>query len=231
MEIKKSPKANLEKGKGFSLLMGLVVALSLVYVAIEWRSQDKYEDIAAKANVADMEDALFIPDAKEPEPPKPEPPKPEQKIEIQLPEEFKVVDNEKKVVKVELVSADQKKLPPKPVVLPPAPEEEEEKIFDIVEDQPVPPGGSFPALLKWIARTIVYPEIAIENQIQGRVIVQFVVEKNGTISQAKVVRGVDPSLDREAMRVVNKMGKWKPGKQLGQPVRSKFTLPIMFKLK
>ncbi len=231
MEIKKSPKANLEKGKGFSLLMGLAVALSLVYVAVEWRTADKREKIEQKLDVADMEDALFIPDSKEAPPPEPEAPQPEQKIEIQLPEDFKVVDNEKEVAKVALVSVEEeKKVPVAPVTIAPVVEEKEEQIFEIVEDQPVPPGGSFPALLKWIGRNLEYPEIAQENGIQGRVIIQFVVEKNGSISQAKVVRGVDPSLDREAMRVVKKMGKWKPGRQAGKAVRSRFTLPIQFKL-
>lgn len=233
MEVKKSPKANLERGKGFSLLMGLVLSLSVVFVALEWHSSNAgSEDIADKIDIADMEDALFIPDTQEPEPPEPEAPAPET-VEVQLPEEFKVVDNEKEVVKVALVSVDEKKPlpPPAPVTTAPAPViEEEEQIFEIVEDDPVPPGGSQEALLKWIARNIVYPEIAADNGVQGRVIVQFVVEKDGSITKATVVRGVDPSLDKEALRVVNKMDKWKPGKQRGKAVRVKYTLPIQFKL-
>lgn len=233
MEVKKSPKANLERGKTFSLLMGLVLSLSVVFVALEWRSSNASEGGAVdKIDVADMEDALFIPDTQQPPPPEPETPV-QETVEVQLPEEFKVVDNEKEVAKIALVSADEKRPlpPPAPVVTAPAPVvEEEEQIFEIVEEEPVPPGGSQEALLKWVARSIVYPEIAADNGVQGRVIVQFVVERDGSISKATVVRGVDPSLDKEALRVVNKMDKWKPGKQRGKAVRVKYTLPIQFKL-
>lgn len=111
MEIKKSPKANLEKQKGLSLLMGLVVALAVVFVALEYRSFSKTEDdIVAKVDIADVDEQLLIEDQKQPEPE----PEPEQtKIEVQLPEEFKVVENDQEVAKVTLISNDEeKKLPP-----------------------------------------------------------------------------------------------------------------------
>lgn len=232
MEVKKSPKANLENGKGLSFLMGLVVALAVVFVSLEWRSYDRDGDNAlAKVDIADMEDVMFIPE-NEPEPETPPETPPEEAVEVALPEEFKVVDNTKEVAKIALVSVDEKKpLPPAPVIqAPPQEEEQEEQIFEFVESNPVPPGGSQEALLKWIARNLQYPEIAAENGVQGKVIVQFVVEKDGSISKATVVRGVDASLDKEALRVVNKMDKWQPGKQGGKPVRVKYTLPIQFKL-
>lgn len=110
---------------------------------------------------------------------------------------------------------------------PPKQEEEQNKIFEVVEQQPQFPGGSVNG---WLADHIKYPVVAAENGIQGRVVVQFVVERDGSVSQVKVVRGVDPSLDKEAQRVISSMPKWIPGKQNGQAVRSRFTVPVTFRL-
>ena len=234
MEVKKSPKANLEKGKSLSFLMGLVLALSVVFVALEWHSMDATGDgDADKVDISDIEDVMFIPDQQQ-RPDTPPEETPVETVEVALPEEFKVVDNDKEVAKIALVSVDEKKPLPTtvPVITqaPPQEVEQEEQIFEFVESNPVPPGGSQEALLKWIGRTLQYPEIAAENGVQGKVIVQFVVEKDGSITKATVVRGVDASLDKEALRVINKMDKWQPGKQGGKPVRVKYTLPIQFKL-
>lgn len=224
----------MEKGKSLSFLMGLVLALSVVFVALEWHSMDATDDgDADKVHISDIEDVMFIPDQqKDPDTPPEE--TPVETVEVALPEEFKVVDNDKEVAKIALVSVDEKKPLPTtvPVITqaPPQEVEQEEQIFEFVESNPVPPGGSQEALLKWIGRTLQYPEIAAENGVQGKVIVQFVVEKDGSITKATVVRGVDASLDKEALRVINKMDKWQPGKQGGKPVRVKYTLPIQFKL-
>ncbi len=227
MEIKKSPKADLEKGKGLSLLLGLVVAVSVVYVSLEWRSASINANVNTNTLAqADIEDALIIEDQKQEEPPE-EQPKPEEKIEVQLPEEIKVVDNDKKVKEMAFVSTDEDK--PLPPPAPPAEEEETEEIFTIVEESCEFPGGPS-ALMKYLSKNIEYPEIAAENGIQGRVILSFVIERNGKPSQVKVVRGVDPALDKEAVRVVKSMPAWKPGKQQGKAVRQRFTLPVQFRL-
>lgn len=110
---------------------------------------------------------------------------------------------------------------------PPKHEEEQNKIFEVVEQQPQFPGGSVNG---WLADHIKYPAVAAENGISGRVVVQFVVERDGSVSQVRVVRGVDPSLDKEAQRVISSMPKWIPGKQNGQAVRSRFTVPVTFRL-
>lgn len=116
------------------------------------------------------------------------------------------------------------------VVKEPEPEKpKEEEIFVAVEQQAEFPGG-MPALMKWLSSNIRYPEAAQQNDIQGRVIVRFVVEKDGSIGQASVVKGVDKDLDREALRVVKKMPKWQSAKNNGVTVRSYFTLPVNFKL-
>lgn len=106
---------------------------------------------------------------------------------------------------------------------------EAEPIFTTVEQAACFPGGQG-ALMQWIGANLRYPEDAHENDIQGRVIVQFVIEKDGTISSPAIVRGVDKSLDKEAIRLIKKMPKWTPGRNNGQPVRSKFNLPITFRL-
>lgn len=106
---------------------------------------------------------------------------------------------------------------------------EENKVFDVVEEQPSFPGGQS-ALFKWLSDNLRYPVVAQENGISGKVQVQFVVGKDGSISGAKVVRGVDPSLDKEALRVVNSMPHWTPGRQNGTTVNVRYTLPVVFRL-
>ena len=108
-------------------------------------------------------------------------------------------------------------------------EVEEEQIFQVVEEMPEFPGGQAECM-KWLGKNMKYPQISQENGVQGRVIVQFVVNSDGSIVDAQVVRGVDPYLDKEALRVIGLMPKWKPGKQRGKAVRVKFTLPVMFRL-
>ena len=108
-------------------------------------------------------------------------------------------------------------------------EPEEETIFMVVEEQPEFPGGQA-ALMEYLRKNIKYPSICRENNIQGRVLIQFVVNRDGSIVDPEVVRSVDPHLDKEALRVISSMPKWKPGLQRGKPVRVKFTVPVNFKL-
>ncbi len=134
---------------------------------------------------------------------------------------FNVVGNDE--VGGEVLKAKEEIAQPEP------PKEEENKVFDVVEENPSFPGGQA-ALMQWLNANIKYPVIAAENGIEGRVIVQFVVSKTGSISDVRVVRGVDPSLDKEAVRVVNNMPNWTPGRQNGTTVNVRFTLPVTFRL-
>ena len=128
---------------------------------------------------------------------------------------------------VEAVRNDIAVAPPPP---PPAPKPEvSNKVFDVVEEMPSFPGGQG-ALMSFLSSNIKYPVVAQENGVQGRVIVGFVVERDGSITDVKVMRSVDPSLDREAQRVIKAMPKWKPGKQNGSAVRVKYTVPVVFRL-
>ena len=108
-------------------------------------------------------------------------------------------------------------------------EVEEQQIFQVVEEMPEFPGG-MAECMKFLSKNIKYPTISQENGVQGRVIVQFVVNTDGSIVEPVVVRGVDPYLDKEALRVINAMPKWSPGKQRGKPVRVKYTVPVTFRL-
>ena len=106
----------------------------------------------------------------------------------------------------------------------------DDQVFMVVEQMPEFPGGE-QALRDFIAKAIVYPKIAMENGIQGKVFVTFIINKNGSVSNTKIARGVDPILDKEALRVVNSMPIWKPGKQKGKDVAVSYTIPINFALK
>lgn len=117
----------------------------------------------------------------------------------------------------------------KEAVAQPEPKPEVEKVFDVVEQMPSFPGGPS-ALLEWLSNNVKYPVVAQENGVQGRVVVSFVVERDGSITDVKVVRGVDPSLDKEASRVVKAMPRWIPGKQNGSAVRVKYNVPVAFRL-
>lgn len=229
MEIKKSPQADLERSKGLSLLLGLVVALSILFVALEYRSRVEKAVLSTQYDMAMVDDALIVADQQEQ--PEPEQPQPEQQIEAQLPDEFNVVEDNKEVAKIAFVSADEKKeLPPPAPVGPVVVEEEDaDQVFEVVEEPTSFPGGP-EAMMKWLRDNVKYPEIAQENNIQGRVFVSFVIERDGTPSNVQIARGVDPALDREAVRVVSRMPKWNPGKQRGRPVRQKFTIPVLFRL-
>ena len=197
-----------------------------MFVAFEWTQRDvKIDTSQAVADVVFEEEIIPITETPEQAtPPPPEAPKVAELLEIVDDqadiEESTTIHNEDNTPKVEV------KYVPVQVV---EEEPEEQTIFEVVENMPDFPGGQA-ALMQYLAKNIKYPTIAQENGTQGRVIVQFVVNKDGSIVDAKVVRSVDPYLDKEALRVINTMPKWKPGMQRGKPVRVKFTVPVMFRL-
>lgn len=227
MLIKKSEKASLEKDKLVYALMGLVFVLSLCYVAMEWTQKevttyDEPEEIEAFQD-EEMED---IQQTQQDTPPPPPPPA-AQEVEV-----LNVVEDNVETESIEVISEDN----PEDIVeiAPPVEVKEEEEpedvIFYVVESMPEFPGGT-QAMYKYIGENLKYPVIAQENGIQGRVVCQFTVNKDGSLVDIEVVRSAgDPSLDKEAVRVIKSMPKWKPGKQRNQPVRVKFTLPVNFKL-
>ena len=224
MQVKKSEKASLEKDKLVYVLMGLVFVLSLVYVALEWTEKE-----VTKYEVTDteflFEEEVEIQQTTQETPPPPPPPA------VQEVEVLNVVEDnvETESIEVNTEETEQEVVIAAPVEAP-VEEEEEEVIFVVVEKMPEFPGGQ-QALFKYLSENVKYPVIAQENGIQGRVICQFVVNKDGSIVEVEVVRsGGDASLDKEAVRVIKSMPKWKPGKQRGKAVRVKYTVPVNFRL-
>ena len=225
MQLKKSPKASLEDKKFTYVLMGLILVLSICYVAFEWTEKEvtKYE---VAEDLAFIDEEIDIQQTTQETPPPPPPPA------VQEVEVLNVVEDDVETETIEINTEDDKDVEVviAPPVEAPVEEEEEEVIFVVVESMPEFPGGQ-QAMMKYVAENIKYPVIAQENGIQGRVICQFVVEKDGKVSDIQVVRSSgEASLDKEAVRVINSMPKWKPGKQRGKPVRVKYTLPVNFRL-
>ena len=226
-EVKKSPKANIEALKLTSILMGMVVGVALLFFAFEWSSETKKLDESVIVQDVLAEEEIEITRRDPTPPPPPPPPAPE------TPEIIQVVE-EKVETRIEINTEDDASKRQLDTYVPPPPpkpkvEEVTEEIFVVVEEQPEFPGGNT-AMMKFLSDNIKYPVIAQENGIQGRVITNFVVERDGSITDVQVVRGVDPSLDKEAIRVIQSMPKWKAGKQRGSAVRVRFTLPVVFRL-
>lgn len=224
MEIKKSKKAEIENFRGTWLLMGTVVVLVFMFVAFEWAQHDKQIDTSLV-----VKDIIFTQDMIPitiPEKPLP-PPEPAQAN----PEVFTVTDDPSTVQDGPIAGTEVTTLP---VVIPvrmeaddPAPVEPD--VIDFAEIMPKYKGGA-KALNAFLASNLKYPPVPRESGISGKVIVQFVVDKDGTITNAQVVRGVHPHLDKEALRVINLMPAWDAGRQGGKTVRVKFTVPVLFKL-
>lgn len=226
MEVKKSPKADLEGKKSTWMLIGYVIVLTFMFVAFEWTKRDIVIDTSqALADLVFEEEIIPITEQKqEVAPPPPEAPTVAEVLEI--------VDDKADVKETVIASTEDtgQKVEVKYVPVKVVEEEpEEQTIFEVVENAPEFPGGTA-ALMQFLGKNIKYPTIAQENGTQGRVIVQFVVNRDGTIVDPKVVKSVDPYLDKEALRVILSMPKWKPGMQRGKAVRVKFTVPVMFRL-
>ena len=229
MEIKKSEKANLENKKLLFVEIGLVISLAITLFAFEWTSKE--------TNVATLDDNTqvvleeeIIPITQETPPPPPAAPK----IPI-LSDQIDIVDDEIVLDDDMFMNLeDDASLGVEIMDYVEVEEEvvEEEAIpFQLVEEKPSFQGGDANQFSKWVNQRLVYPEIAKENGVQGRVTLQFTVEKDGSITKVKVLRGVDPSLDKEAVRVVSQSPKWKPGKQRDRAVPVTYTFPVIFQLR
>ena len=221
-----SKKATIENQRGSWLLMGLVVALAFMFVSFEWTQHD-----VRVAALSSDDESIFVtelvpitfPDEKlEPPPP------PENKI-VEI---LEIVKNDIEVADNVSTVGEDMDATHKIVWIPPVVETEvvdEDVIVDVAEIMPEFPGGTA-ALMKYLGTNIKYPTISQEMGSEGRVIVQFVVDKDGSISNPEVVRGVDAYLDKEAIRVISSMPKWRPGVQNGKKVRVKYTVPVVFRL-
>ena len=231
MEIKKSPKANLENKKFLFMEIGLVVALLMVLGAFEWSTTEGTDLASLGDETAVVIEEEQVPITQEEQLPPPEVPK-----EPVMSDIIDIVDDDVKVEDNFLLSTEDDAslgVEIKDYVVEQVEEEEveEEVPFAIVEQKPTFQGGDANTFTKWVFSKIVYPEIAKENGVQGRVTLQFTIETDGSVKNVKVLRGVDSSLDKEAVRVVSSSPKWKPGMQRNKPVRVKYTFPVVFQLR
>ena len=228
MEIKKTPKADLENKKSTWLLVGYVIVLAFMFIAFEWTKRDIKIDTSQAITDLVFEEKI-IPITEQPEQAAPPPPPAAPPIA----ETLTIVEDDADVEETTIATSEETNQAVEIKYVPVAVEEEEpeeQTIFEVVEQMPEFPNGGMAGLMQYLSKNIKYPTIAQENGTQGRVTVQFVVNRDGSIVDAKVLRGVDPYLDKEAIRVISSMPKWKPGMQRGKAVRVKYTVPVMFRL-
>ena len=223
MEPKKTEKADLEKKSFMFFSLGLIVSLLLAITAFTYRV---YDDTSAKdlsKNTANNDEILEVPPTQQLPPP---PPKIQQPQIIEVPDEKKIeeeieinmdteVTEQTKVEEIKIAEVEEK--------------EDPDQIFLVVEETAAPTGG-MPAFYEYVGKKLKYPAQARRMGIEGKVFVEFVIERDGTITDVKAIKGIGAGCDEEAVRVLQSAPKWKPGKQRGKPVRQRMVLPIAFKL-
>lgn len=237
MEETKSMTEELRNQRGTSLLLGYVLVLAVMFCAFEYTTREiKYDDLEPIYESAFEEDMIPITTQKEQMAP---PPAAAPKVA----EILNIVDDETELAEEEVQTSEEVNQAistvtgvgaPTAVVAAPSigpvrEESDDDRIFEVVEENAMFPGGEA-ACYEWLSKNIKYPSIAQEQGIQGRVFVRFVVNRDGSIVDVEVLRSPDPSLSKEAERVVKAMPRWKPAKQGNRTVRSRFNLPVMFKL-
>ena len=229
MELKKSPKANLETKKALFTEIGLVAALAVVLFAFEYKTTEKAVSTLEEEVYIPVEEEI-IPITQETPPPKPDMPK-----IPQLSDEIDIVSDEIQVEDIIINTEDIADMGVE--VMDYVAEVEEEEIIEealpykSVEVEPSFQGGTANDFSKWVQQRLVYPEIALENGISGTVILYFEVDKDGNLINVKVLRGVDKSLDDEAVRVVKSSPKWSPGRQQDIAVKCQYQFPVTFQLR
>lgn len=228
MELKKNPKVDLNRQSGLYFNIGLIATLLMIIFVFEMRFYDNLETIDLGQLDDEFEEQIEIPVTSMPPPPAPVLQQPEI-VEVKNEQEIK---NE---IEVNLdVEVQEETVPDVPVKIdapppPPPVVEEENEIFMIVEETAEPIGG-MSEFYKYVGKEIEYPKQARRMGVEGRVFVQFVVDKDGTLTDIKVIKGIGSGCDEEAIRVLKEAKKWKPGKQRGRAVKQRMSLPIAFKL-
>jgi protein TonB len=226
METKKSPQASLENKRVLFAQVGMILALLAVLGAFSYSTRER--TLASLAPDLQMDDVVeIVPITMETPPPPPSVSMPVLSDQIEIVEDEIQVDDFFSIedTKVEFEIRD--------YVEEVKEEEIEEETIDFVrvEEKPRFNNGDANTFSRWVAEHLVYPEIAKENGVQGRVMLQFTVKTDGSVSDVKVLRGVDPSLDKEAVRVVSMSPKWTPGKQRDRKVKVTYTFPVIFQLR
>ncbi len=223
MEVKKNPNVDLEKSKGMYLLVGLASTLLIIYLVFNYTTHEAGAITELQGNAVQIEEEI-VPITRQQQATPPPPPPAAAEIlnivedDVELEEELEIEDTESdEDEEIEIIEVEE--------------EEETDEVFQfaVIEDKPTFPGGEG-AMLQYLAENIKYPEISIESDSQGTVYVQFVIDKSGNVTDILIVRGVDKYIDKEAVRVMKSMPKWKPGKQRGKPVKVQYVIPVKFTL-
>jgi len=233
MEVKKNEKLRLEKNSGLYFAIGLTIVLALAYLGLEWKSFEKESIYIVQLDEPDFITHEVVPVLKTPEPPKPK----------YIPPAFKVESDDSTIDETifDIPEPDQNTEIPETTEVPDfeEPPIEEEVIFILVEDKPIFPGCENAndkttcfqqMMVKHIRKTFRYPEIARELGIEGKVYMNFIIQKDGSIGNISVIRSPNENLSTEATRIISKLPKMQPGKQRGTPVKVPFSIPITFKL-
>lgn len=222
MEPKKTDKANLRKKTGLFFSIGLFVTMLLVVFAFSYKDYDEeFVDLARPDD--NFDEMLEIPPTEQPPPP---PPKIQQPEIIEVPDEEEI--EEEIEVDLDVDITEDTKI--EQIITVEAPEEETaDEVFLVVEDPALPPGG-YPAFYKYIGDNLKYPAQARRMGIEGKVFVQFVVDKDGSLTEVTAVKGIGAGCDEEAVRVIKGAPKWSPPKQRGKPVKQRIIVPIVFQL-
>jgi len=228
MELKKSEKADLESKKGIFFQIGLIFSMAVMLVAFEWKSFDSvdYNTYSNQRINTDVEELVQITEQNTPPPP-PAPPLPS--IVLNIVENTAQINDDITIDAEadESTQVDEYKGPA--IVQEEEAEVQEQEIFRVVENAPAFPGGDL-ARSRFLQENIKYPVMAKESGIQGTVYVTFVVERDGSVTDVKILRGIGGGCDEEAVRVIRNMPRWEPGKQRGKPVRVQFNMPLKFTL-
>lgn len=223
MEAKKTEKADLEKKSMFFFSIGLVITMTLVIMAFENKQYDESLSALVGKNTNTFEEMIEVPPTDLPPPP---PPQIQAPVIIEVPDEEEI--EEEIDVKFDVEASEETKIQEVVVVAEEAKEEVDE-IFTIVEE-PASPKGGMPAFYKYVGEKVKYPAQARRMGIEGKVFVEFVIGKDGSISEVRAVKGIGAGCDEEAVRIVQGAPSWTPGKQRGKAVKQRMVLPITFKL-
>lgn len=225
MEPKKTEKADLTKKSFLFFSIGLVVTLLLAIMAFSYRVYEDITVVDLSNKDAAEEEILEVPPTEQLPPP---PPKIQQPQIIEVPDEKKIEEE----IEINMDTEVQEDTKVEEIKIQPVVEEEKEdvnQIFLVVEETAAPQGG-MPAFYEYVGKKMKYPAQARRMGVEGKVFVEFVIERDGSITDVKAIKGIGAGCDEEAVRVVESAPKWKPGKQRGKPVRQRMVLPISFKL-
>ena len=223
MELKKSEKADLTKTSTLFFSLGLTLTMAVVLTAFEWKEMEEQAELLAGKTTNNADEIMEVPPTDIPPPP---PPQIQQPQVVEVPDEEEI--EEEIEVNLDVEMTEETKVEQIEIKVE-EPKEDVDEIFTIVEETATPKGG-MAAFYKYVGSKLKYPPQANRMGVEGKVYVEFVINRDGSIVDARVVRGIGAGCDEEAVRVVASSPAWNPGKQRGKAVRQKYTIPIIFKL-